>query len=305
MRKGGHRHNDHEKLEAYCQYPQDPYFRGDGRPRDLCGEMLSCGNNGRAHFRLIEASCHANRRDDTWPLACIPYSGADYGEVAAIAREVDHGDDGVFHNAWMRAAERIARDAGETLARGQRAMAAARWQKASVFYATAYHPMYGTPAIRAGMPRRIAARTRETDAFDRAMALRDTPAQKRDIPPGDTVLRGYPIRSASHPGDTRPQLILNNGYDATMADIYYMAAVSARACGLGNGDPRRDRCRRDAATYRCAIIGAFRAQVIGFGVDPAEMRWGEVDGRAARCGVAAARRPFGVRCRCRRPRKTR
>lgn len=168
-----------------------------------------------------------HERLGTWPLAYIPFGGADYGEVAAIAREVDDGDDEDFYNAWMRAAERIAQDAADTLARGQRAMAAALWQKASVFHATAYHPIYGAPPD----PRLIAAQAMETDAFDRAMALRDTPAQQLDIPLGDTVLPGYLIRSTSHPDETRPLLILNNGYDSTMADIYYMAAVSALARG--------------------------------------------------------------------------
>lgn len=168
-----------------------------------------------------------HERLGTWPLAYIPFGGADYGEVAAIAREIGDGDDGRFYDAWLRAADRVARDAAETLEHGQRATAAALWQKASVFYATAYHPIYGAPLD----PRLVAAQAKETAAFDKAMSLRDVPGEKLEIPLGDTILPGWLIRSTSHPNEVRPLLILNNGYDSTLSDIYYMAAVSALARG--------------------------------------------------------------------------
>ena len=36
----------------------------------------------------------------TWPLAYIPYGGADFGELEAVAQMVGDGDDAAFYNAW-------------------------------------------------------------------------------------------------------------------------------------------------------------------------------------------------------------
>jgi hypothetical protein len=40
----------------------------------------------------------------TWALGYIPYGGADFGEVQAVAQAVGDGDDGVFYDAWVHAA---------------------------------------------------------------------------------------------------------------------------------------------------------------------------------------------------------
>lgn len=39
----------------------------------------------------------------TWPLGYIPYGGADYGEVEAIAHAIGDGDDTLFYDAWFAA----------------------------------------------------------------------------------------------------------------------------------------------------------------------------------------------------------
>lgn len=35
----------------------------------------------------------------TWPLAYIPYGGAGFGEIVAVATAVGEGDDDVFYKA--------------------------------------------------------------------------------------------------------------------------------------------------------------------------------------------------------------
>jgi hypothetical protein len=35
----------------------------------------------------------------TWPIAYIPYGGADFGEVLAVAQAVGDGDDSAFYEA--------------------------------------------------------------------------------------------------------------------------------------------------------------------------------------------------------------
>ena len=59
----------------------------------------------------------------TLPLGYIPYGGADFGEVAAVAEAVGDGDSSAFYDAWVAAAERCAAQAGEALHAGRRASA--------------------------------------------------------------------------------------------------------------------------------------------------------------------------------------
>lgn len=162
----------------------------------------------------------------TWPLAYIPYGGADFGEVRAVAHEVGDGDDSRFFDAWSRAAERLAGDAGRAMERGQRGIAAALWLRASAFYATAYHPLYGEPVD----PRLRAAQALQVDAFDRAMQLHEGHVEPMAIDCEGTALPAYLICSTSgpsQPSEAGPLLILNNGYDATITDMYFMMAAAA------------------------------------------------------------------------------
>jgi hypothetical protein len=56
----------------------------------------------------------------TWPVAYIPYGGADLGEILAVGRAVGDGDDSAFHQAWMAAGDRLAAEAEKTEGRGLR-----------------------------------------------------------------------------------------------------------------------------------------------------------------------------------------
>jgi hypothetical protein len=43
----------------------------------------------------------------TWPIAYIPYGGADFGEIRAVAEAVGDGDDSAFYDAWNIAGDRM------------------------------------------------------------------------------------------------------------------------------------------------------------------------------------------------------
>jgi hypothetical protein len=51
-----------------------------------------------------------------WALAYIPYGGADFGEIAAVADEVDEGDVASFYTSWVSAGDRLAAEAETALA---------------------------------------------------------------------------------------------------------------------------------------------------------------------------------------------
>ena len=163
----------------------------------------------------------------TWPIAYIPYGGADFGEIQAVARAVGDGDDSAFYEAWMAAGDRLAAEAAAAVAAGRQVSARELFLRASCFYATSYHPLYGEPVD----PRLIAAFRKQVDALGRGLALADPPARPLRIPFEDTTLPACLVPAAGHADEVRPLLILTNGYDATITDMYFASAVAASRRG--------------------------------------------------------------------------
>ncbi|MEJ0002896.1 MAG: alpha/beta fold hydrolase [Pararobbsia sp.] len=163
----------------------------------------------------------------TWPLAYIPYGGADFGEVESVARRVGDGDDSAFYEAWVESAQRFESDADTALARGKRTSARELYLRASCFYSAAYHPLFGEPVD----PRLLDAFRRQIAAFDNAMRLGEPAVEAVRIPFEHASLPAYVIPAEGRAGERRPLLILTNGYDATITDLYFFSAVAASRRG--------------------------------------------------------------------------
>lgn len=163
----------------------------------------------------------------TWPLAYIPYGGADFGEVRAVAEAIGDGDDTAFHEAWISAADRLKGEAEAALAGGHSVSARELYLRASAFYAASYHPLYGAPVD----PRLLAAFRKQTDALNRGLALSARPIKPLSIPFGDTPMPGYFIPAQGFESDVRPLIIFNGGYDSTITDSYFASAVAASRRG--------------------------------------------------------------------------
>ncbi len=69
----------------------------------------------------------------TWPIAYIPYGGADFGEIRAVAAAVGDGDDNAYYAAWNAAADRLTAEADAVLAKGHTARARALYLKGQYF----------------------------------------------------------------------------------------------------------------------------------------------------------------------------
>lgn len=156
----------------------------------------------------------------TWMLGYTPFGGGDWGEVATVAAAVGDGDDGAFFDAWMAAGDRVRADAEAAAAAG-RAGASDLYLRASAFYASAYHPLYGTPVD----PRLLEGFRRQIDAFDTGLALRGV--EPASVTVDDAQVPVYLIPAFGHETAVRPLLILVNGYDATVTDSYFASAVAA------------------------------------------------------------------------------
>lgn len=163
----------------------------------------------------------------TWPLAYIPNGGADYGEIQAIAAVIGDGDDVAYYDAWTAAADRLSAEADAALAKGHVASARAHSLKASAFYGTSFHLLYGAPVD----PRLTAAFQKGVAAFDKGLALRPHPVAPVVVPFGQTPLPAYFIPAEGFEMQTRPLIIFNNGYDCTITDTYFACAVAASRRG--------------------------------------------------------------------------
>jgi len=156
----------------------------------------------------------------TWMLGYSPAGGGDFGEVAAVGRAVGDGDDGEYFDALVAAGDRVRAEADAAAAAG-RPGASDLYLRASAFYASSYHPLFGTPVD----PRLLDGFRRQIDAFDAGLALRGIhPAA---VPVGDARVPAYLVPAFGRETEVRPLLILVNGYDATVTDSYFASAVAA------------------------------------------------------------------------------
>lgn len=163
----------------------------------------------------------------TWALGYIPYGGADFGEVQAVAQAVGDGDEAAYYEAWMSAADRMTAEAQAALAKGHRGSARELFLRASAFYVGSYHPLYGDPVD----PRLLAAFRKQMAAFDNGLALCDPPILPLRIPFGEVFMPAYLVPAAGRERVAGPLLILTNGYDGTITDMYFASAVAASRRG--------------------------------------------------------------------------
>lgn len=166
-------------------------------------------------------------RFGTWPLGYIPAGGADFGEVQAVARAVGTSGDDAFYAAFVAAGDRLAGEAAQTLARGHRDSASDLFLRASVFYGASYHLIYGAPVD----PRLLAAYRQQIAAFDHGLELFDVPATRLQIPLGGASMAAYFLPAFGRATEARPLLVLTNGYDGTVTDLYFASAVAAARRG--------------------------------------------------------------------------
>ena len=163
----------------------------------------------------------------TWPIAYIPYGGADFGEIRAVAKMIGEGDDSAYYDAWHEAGDRLRAEADAALAGKHVASARALYLRASAFYGTSFHPLYGAPVD----PRVLAVFRKQMAAFDKGLALGPHPAAPLAIPFGQSSLPAYFIAAEGFEREARPLIVFNNGYDGTITDMYFASAVAASRRG--------------------------------------------------------------------------
>ncbi len=151
---------------------------------------------------------------------------ADVGELFAIAAQIPDGDYDAWFAAFMAAGDRLLGIGESSEAAGDLVSAQEAYLRASTYYGQAYFFTYGTTE-----PDRIADVWEQSRAaFDRFAALLQPAAEPVLIPYEDTTLPGYALL-VDDSGAPRPWLVMNNGSDGTMGDMW----VQGAAAGLRRG----------------------------------------------------------------------
>ncbi|MDQ2653017.1 MAG: prolyl oligopeptidase family serine peptidase, partial [Chloroflexota bacterium] len=151
---------------------------------------------------------------------------ADVGEMFAIAAQITDGDYDSWFAAFMAAGDRLLGIAEASEAAGDLVSAREAYLRASTYYGEAYFFTYGTK-----QPDRIVEVWEHSrSAFDRFAALLLPAAEPVTISYEDTTLPGY-VLLVDDSGEPRPWLVMNNGSDGTMGDMW----VQGAAAGLRRG----------------------------------------------------------------------
>ena len=207
-----------------------------------------------------------------WPAAYIPYGGADFGEIVAVGQVIGTGDESAYYDAWVAAGDRLLDEAGTARSAGHRQSASALYLRASAFYATSYHPLYGSPPD----PRLLSAFAKQTAAFETGLGLRERPGMPLSIPFENIVLPGVFLPADGATPGQRPLIIFTNGYDATMTDMYFASAVAANRRGYhvllfdgpGQGDVLYNQGVHLRPDWETVIRAVVDVAVTLDGVDP-------------------------------------
>jgi len=139
---------------------------------------------------------------------------------------ISPGDQAAWVKEWRATADRVAAIGKDCAAGGHDVSAREAFLRASNYYRTACMMLFGAPTA----PALIETYERESACF-REFASRMEPAlQAIEIPYENTVLHGYFCPAANAMG-TAPTLIVTNGYDSTLHELYFAFVVAANRRG--------------------------------------------------------------------------
>lgn len=160
-------------------------------------------------------------------LATVPYGGADLGEVHSTVTRV--GEDGTYddwHREWSATAERVRAIGDASRDAGHRVSAREAYFRAATYHQVSYAPLFGSPDD----PRLVSSFEQVERCMADALALADHPVDIIEIPFEGGSLPAYHSR-VDDSGSPRPTIVHTNGYDSTIAEMYFQHCVAANARG--------------------------------------------------------------------------
>src|ERR687884_175509 len=165
---------------------------------------------------------------EEFALRPLIIDGCPLGEISTTTSLIEEGDRDDWYQQFTATAERVAGYADQSARAGHTISARDAYLRASSYYCAAYVPLYGSPVD----PRLVEAFDKETAAFQKASALMTPPVEPVEIPFEGTTLPGYFCR-VDDSSKLRPTLIVTNGYDSTINELYLdFATVLPRGYNL-------------------------------------------------------------------------
>jgi pimeloyl-ACP methyl ester carboxylesterase len=155
-------------------------------------------------------------------LAYARSGGAELGECLETARRITRTDPELWYSEWLATAQRAEQAAVASTLAGDRAGARGASLRASNYYRTAGLFLMGSPVDE----RLRACGAKQTATFRSGAALLDSPPEVLAIPYEGTTLPGYFFRAADD-SSPRPTVILTNGYDGTVEELYFANGAAA------------------------------------------------------------------------------
>jgi len=159
-------------------------------------------------------------------LGSAYHRAAEVGECLATAAQIHERDFEGWFRAWSRTAERVEAAAQDCEARGHPVSAREAYLRANTYFFTASVFLDATDEPE----RLVPTWERHRGCWDRAAALFDPPFERVAIPYEETTLPGYWM-SLDSTGRPRPPLLMNNGSDGPISDMYVFGGAGALARG--------------------------------------------------------------------------
>lgn len=194
--------------------------------------MLRLSSDETFHFELLKLLAHAS------------YGGSDIAECLVAAGEIVPGDFESWYLAWNRRAERVLSQIPtlrNPVSIRDALFRAATYSRAADFY------LHGSDWDD---PRIAALWKRQTECFDKAIALLSVPGYRALVKADglDVPVIVFPTTTEAEEGKRRPTIVLGNGYDGSMEELWHMHGAAAAERGYnvvvyeGPGQPsvRRD-----------------------------------------------------------------
>lgn len=149
------------------------------------------------------------------------YECSDIGECLATAHRITDGDFESWYSEWLDTAQRIEKIARQSEGDGHGQSAMVAYLRASNYYRNAEFFLHGDPSDS----RILETFGKSQECFERAAALHDPSIESVEIPYEETTLPGYFYRVDTS-GKPRPTLLLQTGYDGTLAELYGEATAA-------------------------------------------------------------------------------
>lgn len=159
-------------------------------------------------------------------LSLSVYDGADVAEMLTAARGIIPGDFESFAGAFGRLAHAVYDRAAAVAGSGLPFSARTAFFSAATYFRCADFFLHGDPAD----PRLVDLWDRQTDAFDRGLALLNPPGQRLTIHAPEFDIPAIWLTPTPKRGDEerqRPTLVVGNGYDGAQEEMYHVIGLAA------------------------------------------------------------------------------